>query len=1212
MADNIFWEGWETLEQIGSGGFSKVYKIRKLDDDEDFYSALKVVSIPQSKDEYMQYKGEGYDDEGITSILKGMTDRVISEFKLMRKFRGNSNIVSYEDHMLIPKKDMPGWDILIRMELCTPLPQYYNQNPLSAEETVKLGADICNALILCEKENIVHRDIKPHNIFVGRYGDYKLGDFGIARVMDHATRATRVGTPTYIAPEVYNGAPSDNRGDIYCLGMVLYWLLNERRLPFIPLPPATPTPEETEMANMRRLRGEPLPPPKNGSPAIKAAVMKAIAFNPADRFATAAEFKAALTARQAVAAVPAVNSAAKATAEETVTINRSENKPDVKQAQNDKLSADNTVYVNKSATDAPQKETPQKQTPKKGKAWILPFVLTFLIIGAGIITILLLGKDDDGAKKQSQQTVLTEVNSEEELSQIGENEMSESGTVEVSSMAVESETEEDNEQVLSEEISDKNFSSEESGEYILDVEDDTPWKIDNGVLTISSNDAMSDHMATDTPWYSRRDEIETAIIEDGVTFIGDFVFSDCYNLKSVSIPNGITCIGMEAFYGCDSLVSITIPDSVTSVGDYAFYGCDALVTAYYTGNAEQWGSIEIGSNNENLLSSVIFEDGNSSDSDTPVQEGITWKIDNGVLTISGNGAMEDYIPADVPWYESKDEIKTVIIENGVTSIMKKAFYSCEHLTSITIGNSVTSIGDYAFSLCSSLESVTFSNSVTYIEDAAFSYCDSLVSITIPDSVTSVGDYAFKKCTSLTSITIGGGVTSIGDYAFDLCDALINVYYIGSAEQWWTVEIGSYNENLLSAVIFFGENPSDSEQPNDTPGEAGVTWRIDNGVLTISGNGAMEDYIPVDVPWYESKDEIKKVTIENGVTSIMENAFAYCDSFTSITIPDSVVSIGDLAFANCYALTSITIPNGVSSIGNWAFNECSSLASVNIPDSVSSIGKCAFRKCSSLASVIIPDGVTFIGEGAFSRCSSLVNIYVDNANQRYCSVDGVLYNEEKTNLMCYPPRKTDRLYVVPDSVASIDGSAFNSCCFLRSITIGSSVTYIGDDAFAFCYGLIEVVNRSSLDIEKQSTNHGSVAYYAVEVHGGASKIITIGDYGFYVCSESAYLTHYNGNDATIILPNDYVGEHYKICSAAFYDNDFLINVTIGNCVTSIGEDAFSGCDYLTSITIPHSVTSIGAFAFYDCPSLTTVDYTGSDEQWDNIEIGDFNWELPEPK
>lgn len=282
------WQGWETVEPIGTGGFSKVYKIRKADsaDTGEYYAALKIISIPQTPDEYETYALEGFDDNTITGIFTSQVKKIVEEFRLMAQFKGNSNIVSYEDHMIVPHEDGKGWDILIRMELLTSLPKYCAQNVLSEEETVKLGIDICRALELCQKKNIIHRDIKPQNIFVNEFGDYKLGDFGIAKSMDHTTHATKTGTYTYMAPEVYRGEAYNATIDIYSLGLVLYWLLNERRMPFLPLPPEAPTASQLNEAQVRRFSGEALPAPKNGSDALKAIVLKACAYNAVDRYAT--------------------------------------------------------------------------------------------------------------------------------------------------------------------------------------------------------------------------------------------------------------------------------------------------------------------------------------------------------------------------------------------------------------------------------------------------------------------------------------------------------------------------------------------------------------------------------------------------------------------------------------------------------------------------------------------------------------------------------------------------------------------------------------------------------------------------------------------------------------------------------------------------------------------------------------------------------------
>ncbi len=285
--------GWEIIEKIGSGGFSTVYRIKKCDSagDGEYYAALKIITIPHSPEEYENYVQDGYDDETITTIFSNQVKKLEEEFRLMARFKGNSNIVSYEDHMIIPHEDEKGWDILIRMELLDPLTKYCSKKILSVEETVKLGIDICRALELCKKENIIHRDIKPQNIFVNNYGDYKLGDFGIARTMEHATHATRTGTYTYMAPEVYHGSVYDSSVDIYSLGLVLYWLLNERRLPFLPLPPISPTSNQIDESASRRISGEKIPFPKNGNDDLKRIVLKACSFKSEDRYSSATEMK---------------------------------------------------------------------------------------------------------------------------------------------------------------------------------------------------------------------------------------------------------------------------------------------------------------------------------------------------------------------------------------------------------------------------------------------------------------------------------------------------------------------------------------------------------------------------------------------------------------------------------------------------------------------------------------------------------------------------------------------------------------------------------------------------------------------------------------------------------------------------------------------------------------------------------------------------------
>ena len=282
------WSDWETVRLIGSGSFGTVYEIqRKLVDEETESAALKVITIPQNPSDVEELYSEGYDDETITATFQSHLKSIVAEYSLMRKMDGSANVVNCKDIRYIQHDDGIGWDIYIRMELLTPLMKAL---PLDVHEStvVKIAKDMCNALVLCKKHEIVHRDIKPQNIFVSANGDYKLGDFGIAKTVEKTMGGTKIGTYKYMAPEVYNNQPYGSAADIYSLGLVLYWLLNERRMPFMPLPPAKLGAGMDEESRRRRLSGEKIPEPAHGSPELKQIVLKACAYDPRDRYESAA------------------------------------------------------------------------------------------------------------------------------------------------------------------------------------------------------------------------------------------------------------------------------------------------------------------------------------------------------------------------------------------------------------------------------------------------------------------------------------------------------------------------------------------------------------------------------------------------------------------------------------------------------------------------------------------------------------------------------------------------------------------------------------------------------------------------------------------------------------------------------------------------------------------------------------------------------------
>jgi hypothetical protein len=285
-------------------------------------------------------------------------------------------------------------------------------------------------------------------------------------------------------------------------------------------------------------------------------------------------------------------------------------------------------------------------------------------------------------------------------------------------------------------------------------------------------------------------------------------------------------------------------------------------------------------------------------------------------------------------------------------------------------------------------------------------------------------------------------------------------------------------------------------------------------------------------------------------AIVQKSIGYTGA---VTIPASVVnsgttysvtSIGDHAFYNCIGLTSITIPSSVTTIMYYAFCGCKGLTSITIPSSVNSIGSNAFMSCSGLKNITIPSSVMSIGSDAFMDL--LLLIEVDATNTVYSALDGVLFNKDKTTLICCPAGKSGT-YTIPSSVTSVVKSAFCGCSRLTTVTIPNSVTSIGDQAFIFCSGLTSVAIPSSVKSIANFVFEGCSSLTNVTI---PSSVKSIGDWAFYSCTG-------------------------------------LASITIPTSVTSIGKYAFYQCTGLTSVTIPNSITSIGDDALWGCIGLTSI-------------------------
>ena len=492
------------------------------------------------------------------------------------------------------------------------------------------------------------------------------------------------------------------------------------------------------------------------------------------------------------------------------------------------------------------------------------------------------------------------------------------------------------------------------------------------------------------------------------------VFEGCSGLKSVVIPNSMENIGVSAFKDCTGLTSVTIPNSVTRIEDYAFYGCSNL-TAIDLPNSIN--TICIGAFAKSGLKSISLPNSLTS-----------------ICTTSFD-CYDLYINERIP--EGYGLFHYLPEECG-------SFESCKDLESVTGGDNLKNINFFAFSN-TGLKNIDFTKNAKTIGQAAFSYCKNLTILDIPSSIEKIGEGAFYECENLTSVTIPSSVKYLDsrdndwdvyeDFvlygprgilppSFSECPKLTNVT-VDIAEP---LIINEYNfSNRANAYLHVPKGSVASYQKADY-------WKEFKQIMEISENIVFED------------DKTKALCVENwdvdGNGELSEYEATTVTSIGTVFKGAQISSFNELRY-----FTGLTV------IGNDAFNACS-LKSVTLPENITALGDYAFLKCNNLTSIHLPAKVKTLGKSAFSSCSSITSITVDESNETFCSIDGVLFTKDKTTLIQFPLAKTDK-YTVPDGTIVIDRDAFYKSK-LVTLTLPTSLKEIGYDAFGYSSNLTELI------------------------------------------------------------------------------------------------------------------------------------------------------------
>lgn len=657
-------------------------------------------------------------------------------------------------------------------------------------------------------------------------------------------------------------------------------------------------------------------------------------------------------------------------------------------------------------------------------------------------------------------------------------------------------------------------------------------------------------------------------IPDSVTTIGNYAFERCYDIRNLSIGSGVTSIGDGAFGRCTSLTSITIPDSVTTIGSNGNYG------AFYDCSGAT--SLTIGSGVTSIASSAFRE----CTSLTAITINATTPPTLGSSVFSNTNNCLIYVPSESyynymsAWSQYADRI----YYDGVGAKAIFASGSTINTVKCTDDGILTRNEVNTYGISSTATTCTFGECLTSIGNGAMSgntFGDIIFST--PTSNITIGTSAFENDYIYNGIEFAEGITEIGENAFkgvnrkqSYITTPVVPFHLPKTLQ--TIGTNAFSGAVISDLTIYGN--SGLNLTSGTCQYATITGDLAiHNVETIGGrftallNGKNMTSIRIDT---------------SGTTTIGVSAFTACSSATSISIGNGVTSIGACAFSGCTSASAITLPNTISSIEDKTFNNCRSLISIDIPSSVTSIGASAFESCSALTYANIPNGVTSIGNGVFKNCTGLTSVNIPTG---ISSIPQEMFRE------C----RSISSITIPSNISSIGVSGFSECRSITSVTVPSSVLSIGNYAFRNCSGLTSITMESSTP--------PTIGTY---VFNGSSCPIYVpsASYDLYVNAEnwSAYADRIVRSGSIIkayVVTSQNSGytidcnESSELSASDFDELNYVKNLTIGECTTSIADNLFSGRTVLRSVSFPDTIRSIGSNAFKGTNlSSTTLNFSSN--------------------